>query len=224
MADISGVSATGQEILDHQQKVLDYLYDMPLANDSLFLAKVTTNDSNGQEVAQFRIKKISYTPQKIKYDGFDNTRRMSFMTGVERNDTVTIEWIEDAFDTIQKWHIGMLNQIVNLKTGLWNVGGAKNAQIPKVVVTKFAYVEGNSEVESPFDSVAYPAPTSELEIINLKPEGVPEITYDSEAGGSVKTVSITYRIDHIELKDYASAKTMWNSKDFMGFGGELTLL
>lgn len=38
MADIQA-GLTGEEFLSYQQKALDYLYDMPLGNDSLFIAK-----------------------------------------------------------------------------------------------------------------------------------------------------------------------------------------
>ena len=49
MADIQA-GLTGEEFLSYQQKALDYLYDMPLGNDSLFIAKP---DIGGKELPPY---------------------------------------------------------------------------------------------------------------------------------------------------------------------------
>lgn len=209
----------GEEFLTHQAKALDYLYDMPLANDSLFLAQVDTPDV---ETGCFRIKKITFTPPKIKYSGFDKVRRMSLVEGVEMSDTVTIEWYEDAFNTIQKWTLANIRNKVDFTTGLWKVGNTNIAI--DIDVYHFAYVEANSSVTSPFDSIAFPKCTDILTLKGLKPEGIGELTYDSEGGGSVKTISVTYHCDFAAMQNSASAKTDWVKDDFWGFAGTLNLL
>lgn len=208
----------GEEFLSHQAKALDYLYDMPLANDSLFLADVNTV---GVETGCFRVKKITFTPPKIKYEA-DEKRRQSFPIGVERNDIVTIEWYEDAFNTIQKWTLAIMRNRVEFGSGLWKVGSDR---IPiDLNIYHFAYTEANDNVTSPFDSIAFPKCTDILTLQGLKPEGVGELTYDNEAGGNIKTISITYRCDHAFMQNLASAKTEWNEDDFWGFAENLQLL
>lgn len=208
----------GEEFLAHQAKALDYLYDMPLANDSLFLADVSTV---GVSTGCFRVKKISFTPPKLKYET-DVRRRQSFPVGVDRNDTVTIEWYEDAFNSIQKWTLEILRNRIDFGTGLWKIGGDK---IPlDINIYHFAYVEANDKVTSPFDSIAFPKCTDILTLQGLRPEGIGEITYDNDAGGNIKTVTISYRCDHAIIQNLTSAKTEWNEDDFWGFADKLYLL
>lgn len=198
----------GKEFLGFQSLALDYLYDMPLANDSLFLAEVYTD---GVKTGRYRVKKITFTPPKVTYE-YDPIRRVSVPSKIDRSDVVTIEWYEDAYNTIQKWTMGMINGRINNTTGLWRVGSARC--IDRIEVYHFAYVEGNPDAENQFDSVAYPKCTDELILTQLTPEGAGELTYDSDAGGSVKTVSVTYHCQKAELKNYATAATEWNKDDF----------
>lgn len=215
---IDDTTLAGEQFLKHQTNALDYLYDMPLANDSLFLAEVHTPDV---ATGCFRIKKLTFTPPKIKYDAFPKLR-LSLPTGLERNDEVTIEWYEDAFNTIQKWTLAMIRNRVDFASGLWKVGGSVTPL--DIDVYHFAYVEANSDVTSPFDSVAFPKCTDILELKGLKPLGIGELTYDSEGGSGVKTISVTYKCDYAFMQNNASAKTEWNSDDFWGFAGKLQLI
>ena len=215
---IESTTLAGEKFLKHQANALDYLYDMPLANDSLFLAEVNTPDVG---TGCFRIKKITFTPPKIKYEPSE-VLRTSLMTGLERNDEVTIEWYEDAFNTIQKWTLAFIRNRIDFASGLWKVGGAVTPL--DIDVYHFAYVEANPDISSPFDSVAFPKCTDILQLKGLKPTGISELTYDSEAGSSVKTISITYKCDYAFMQNNASAKTEWNSEDFWGFAGRLQLI
>ena len=209
MADVES-TLTGEEFLTFQQKALDYLYDMPLGNDSLYMAKVWFGA--GKELPPYRIKKISFSTPKIVHQ-FDDKIRHSLVDSVEYSDTVTIEWIEDAFNSVQKFHLGMLNQRVNFANGLWRVGGGPRMDMD---VYHFAYVEGNKDVSSPFDSVAFPSCTEIFSFKGMAPEGIGDISYDSDAGGSVKTVSITYHCDNISMLNKGSADSMWVKDDFNG--------
>lgn len=215
---MDSVETLGKEFLGFQAAALDYLYDMPLGNDSLFLAEVYVD---GVKTGRYRVKKITFTPPKVTYT-YDPVKRVSIPDKVERSDSVTIEWYEDAFNTIQKWTLDLVNGRINNTTGLWRVGGARC--INKIIVSHFAYVEGNPDAESQFDSVAYPKATDALELTQLTPEGAGELTYDSDAGSSVKTISVTYHCQKAVLHNYASAATEWNKDDFTASASDLRLL
>lgn len=51
-------------------------------------------------------------------------------------------------------------------------------------------------------------------------EGIGEISYDNEAGGSVKTVSVTYHCDDIHFVNQGSADSNWIKDDIPGLLGK----
>lgn len=211
MANVA-LSLSGEEFLAFQQKALDYLYDMPLGNDSLFIAKVKVCGDNGIELPPYRVKKITVGTPKLNMQ-FDEKIRQSVISGVEYSDTVTIEWYEDAFNSVQKFHLSLLNEIIDLNYGLFRVGGGRNLNVD---LFHFAYVEGNADVQSPFDSVAIPKCTEYYSLRGLIPEGIGDITYDSDGGGSLKTVSVTYHCVDISIVNQGSADTNWVKDDIPG--------
>ena len=142
---------------------------------------------------------------------YDEKIRRSVITGVDYSNTVTIEWYEDAFNSVQKFHLGLLNNIVDLSTGLFRVGVSQKLDLD---LYHFAYVEGNADAQSPFDSVAVPKCTEYYSIKGMIPEGIGDITYDSDSGGNLKTVSITYHCaDDIIVHNQAFASTDWIEDD-----------
>lgn len=195
--------------LEFQQKALDYLYDMPLGNDSLFMAKVS---ANGKDLPPFRVKKITFGTPKLNMQ-FDEKIRRSVISGVEYSDTVTIEWYEDAFNSVQKMHLSLLNDIVDLNTGLFRAGCVSRIDVD---LYHYAYVEGNADAQSPFDSVATPKCTEYYRLVGLIPEGIGDITFDSDSGGNIKTVSVTYHCTDIKITNQGSADTNWIKDDIPG--------
>ena len=142
--------AISKEFLTFQQKALDYLYDMPLGNDSLFIAKPSI--FGGDDLPPYRVKKVTFGTPKLNMQ-YDEKIRRSVITGVDYSNTVTIEWYEDAFNSVQKFHLSLLDSVVDLNTGLFRVGGGSRLDVS---LYHFAYVEGNVDAQSPFDSVAIP--------------------------------------------------------------------
>ncbi|MBQ2396551.1 MAG: hypothetical protein II304_05840 [Bacteroidales bacterium] len=207
MADTQ-VELTGKEFLAFQQKALDYLYDMPLGNDSLFIAQPKIGDK--VNLPSYRVKKITFGTPKLNMQ-YDEKIRRSVIAGVDYSNTVTIEWYEDAFNSVQKFHLGLLDSIVDLNTGLFRVGGGLKLNLD---VYHFAYVEGNTDAQSPFDSVAIPKCTEYYSFVGLIPEGIGDIAFDSDSGGNLKTVSITYHCsDDTILHNQASASSNWIADD-----------
>lgn len=207
MADTQ-VELTGKEFLAFQQKALDYLYDMPLGNDSLFIAQPKIGSK--VNLPPYRVKKVTFGTPKLNMQ-YDEKIRRSVIAGVDYSNTVTIEWYEDAFNSVQKFHLGLLDSIVDLNTGLFRVGGGSKLNLD---VYHFAYVEGNVDAQSPFDSVAIPKCTEYYAFTGLIPEGIGDITFDSDSGGNLKTVSITYHCsDDTILHNQASASSNWIADD-----------
>lgn len=190
---------SSNEFLSFQGEALDYLYNiMPVANDSLFIADMA-DISN----ARFRVKKISIPTPEIVFE-YNQAQRMSFPKEVKYNPTFTVEWYEDAFDSVTKFHLNKMNNLVNLDTGLFKVG-IGNSTI-KFTINKYAFTEGNTATSTPFDSMPLPTGTAILTVDQALVSNVGEITFDSSAGGDVKTVSITYQ---------AVGKIKWQSMNDM---------
>lgn len=208
------------EILDYQVELLDYLYDLPLANDSLFVAEVSS-PSDSLATSKFRISKITFTPPRIEYE-MDQQRRTSLIKSITRNDTVTIDWIEDAYNSIEKWTLALMSKQIDFSTGLYKVGGSPLIYDLKCI--RFAYKEGNTDTSNPFDSIAIPQPTGILTFTELKPEGISDITMDSGAGGNVKTVSVTYHVKDAVYENDGSERTFYHDDGFWGLAKSLKLL
>ena len=202
--------AISKEFLTLQQKALDYLYDMPLGNDSLFIAKPSI--FGGDDLPPYRVKKVTFGTPKLNMQ-YDEKIRRSVITGVDYSNTVTIEWYEDAFNSVQKFHLSLLDSVVDLNTGLFRVGGGSRLDVS---LYHFAYVEGNVDAQSPFDSVAIPKCTEYYNFIGLIPEGIGDITFDNDSGGNLKTVSVTYHCTDIFTVNQGSAATAWAKDDIPG--------
>lgn len=209
------------DFLRFQVDAVDYLYDLPIANDSLFIADVhSPNDS--LLVSKFRASSVSFAPPKFTFKR-DEQRRMSFLESIQYTDTVTIEWIEDAFDSVQKWTLYLMSKKINFSNGLFRVGGSA-AMHYDLDLYKFAYVEGNESATNPMDSVALPTCVSVLTLTDLEPEGIENISANSSSGGDVKKITVTYHVSSAKLTNLGDAKTMYNESDFFGQGGDLMLL
>lgn len=206
MADTQ-VESTGKEFLAFQQKALDYLYDMPLGNDSLFIAYPSIKGFG--KLPPYRVKKVTFGTPKLNMQ-YDEKIRRSVISGIDYSDTVTIEWYEDAFNSVQKFHLSLLDSVVDLNTGLFRVGGGHRLDVD---LFHYAYVEGNADAQSPFDSVAIPKCTEYYVFTGLIPEGIGDITFDSDSGGNLKTVSVTYHCTDIHTVNQGSAATAWVNND-----------
>ena len=209
---------TQNEFLDFQSQSLDYLYGvMPVANDSLFIADLV--GAAGVKNARFRIKDITITPPTVNYE-YDTQLRASFPKSVDLQDTVTINWYEDAFDSIQKYHLALMSRAVDFGTGIWAVG---HPPMIDMNVVKYAFVEGNEKLETPFDSLPMPKQTGYCFLKGLQPKSIGEIKYDSAGGGDIKTVSVTYSVIRIDYQNVTSAITEISEDDFWGSAKKLRL-
>lgn len=209
------------EFLRFQVEALDYLYDLPIANDSLFIADVHSPNDN-LSTARYRANKVSIGTPKFIYEA-DPIRRQSFITKAEFSDTVTIDWIEDAYDSIQKWTMYLMSKKYNFANGLFKVGGGASMHY-SMDLYKFAYIEGNSEATNPMDSVPLPTCTTVITLTDLEPVGIEDLTAESSAGSSIKIVQVVYHVSGISMSNLGDARTMYNSSDFFGSGNELVML
>lgn len=201
-----------EDYLEYQSKALDYLYDiMPAANDSLFIATFFTGKDVSIGNASYRIKSISIPTPQISMD-WDDGYKTSIIKKIENHDEVTIEWYEDAFNSVQNYHLQTMSNIANLQTGVFTKGFQG---IYKIIITKFRYTEGNSKAETPFDSMPMPEKVGTIELNLLIPINVGDIQYDSSSGGDMKTVSITYKVNTIVMSKTLSAAAI-HSNDFPG--------
>lgn len=197
-----------EEFLEFQSQSLDYLYDiMPTADDSLFIASI-----DGLEAAKYRVKSVKFSLPKISYE-WDESYLRSFPKSVTSSDEVTIEWFEDAFDSVTKFHYSKMSDTALLASHLFKVGGAG---MLNVTINKYAFKEGNLKVDTPFDSVAIPVVTSVIKLNGLKVIDVGDISFDHTASGEMKVVSIKYVADSIVWSGRTSMADQVSSEDFHG--------
>lgn len=204
------MSVSQEDILSFQSKAIDYLYDiMPAANESLFIAYIN-DDKRNVPNSRYRVKSINVPTPTISMT-MDDGRKRSYPSKVEFHDDVTIEWYEDAWNSVQKYHLDVMQSIVHLDTGIFNT----NIQpISEIVIVRYVFKEGVTSVETPFDSMPVPEIADFISLTSLTPISVGDIHLDSSASGDMKTVSISYKVKNIMMNGVQTMKTKIDANDF----------
>lgn len=202
------MDVSAEEFLYFQSQSLDYLYGiMPVPNDSLFIAEFS-----GVKNAKYRVKTITIPVPEITFETNDNLCT-SYPKKVNWKDDLTIVWYEDAFNSVQKYHLNLMGNTALLSAGIFRKGAAP---IHQLTINKYTYMEGNEAIDTPFDSIPIPVLTDTIVIDGIQPYKIPEITLDSGGGGEIKTISISYKVQRISYTGPNSMKSEISDGDFSG--------
>jgi hypothetical protein len=192
----------------YQSDAIDYLNEVEPQSQNLFWAGNFGEAFDGEKSekqlfnAAFRIRKITIPMPKMDIEQQLETKAPIFKNA-NYTQTVQIEWFEDVYHSIQKYHLDWFSRWYNRKFDVLRCGIA--GKFRQLVVTAFHYV--NSEkiqiIEMPKIQ-----PIMAFRIGGMIPLGLPDMTFDHGGDMNDQPVAIEYRCGVIE----------WLYSDRIGIG------
>lgn len=188
---------TGKHLDDFQNDILDYLYHLEPPADNLFWAGNFQTFYNESDVkkqialpnAQFRIKKISFPNAKLKFSDDNKHTFQQFVVGYETVNTVDIEFRDDAYHSIKKYHMDWMKYWYHRKHGVFRVGSIGKLRGLDIVL--FHY-KGKVENNSLLGRTSTAVPLIEIKLRGLAPQDFSGWTFDTDSPNNSQTFSCKY--------------------------------
>lgn len=212
-----------QELQDFQYDAYSHLYDLPIKQNNLFMLDqfydpyVDNANADGYNTGsstpkniKYRIKKVSgFSLPKLKIDGrFESPFRWNYVSASRTNtNKLNIEWVEDVYWSVQRYHMNWMNHWYNKYLDCMVVG--QEGKFRNLVLYLFHYINVNNDTAVPVQKAV---PVARLEFKGLVPENLP----DGELGwgdDSNQTVNISYSFNYLEMYFYPFTK---DEKEFIG--------
>jgi hypothetical protein len=217
----------GEDILQgmefDQWNGVDYLYKIEPQSQNLFFAgyfceagasndtSPNPQDQSGSSMkmfynARYRIRKITipFPSMEIEYHP---ELRAPMPKSVNYQNEITIDWFEDVYHSVQKYHIDWFNRWYTREYDCFRCG--IQGKFRKLAIVAFHYV--NKNIESGVDSIV-PVPKIEplfcFVLGGLIPKQIPSMTFDYNADQNDNMLSMTYHCGPIR----------WIYTSDLGFG------
>lgn len=212
------------ELQDFQYNGYNYLYDLPPQQNNLFMldrfydpynANVTADGYDQTSISpsniRYRIKKISSIklPQlNVDSKTMGGPFRWNYVsTGRSDDNQVSIEWVEDAFWSVKRYHMNWMNHWYNRYLDCMIVG--QEGKFRNLVFYLFHYKNLNKDTAIPVQKAV---PIARFEYKGL----VPVNGLDTELGWGDEvnqSVNITYKYNYLEIYFYPYTK---DEREFLG--------
>lgn len=221
--DVVYDEALCEKLQDFQYDGFNYIYDLPPQQNSLFMVDefydpYYSTSTDGYDKSsklpkniQYRIKKISgYPLPKLTIDSktFNGPLRWNYVsTGRPEDNKLSIDWIEDAFWSVKRYHMNWMNHWYNRYLDCMVVGQA--GKFRNLTFHLFRYKDVNKDSAVPIQKAV---PIAKFTFRGLIPETLP----DSDFGWGEEvspTVTITYKYNDLEIYFYPFED---NDKKFIG--------
>lgn len=188
----------------YQNEALDYLYDVEPQSNNLFWAGYFEQGANVRPLfnAQYRIRKITIPFPTMTIDNHRETRHPIFKD-VNFSQEVKIDWFEDVYHSIKKYHLDWFSRWYNREYDVLRCG--VNGKFRTMKVVAYHYEDRTNNVIA----APKPVPIMSFDIGGMIPVSIGnETTFSHDSDENDKFISMTYKCGRI----------LWNySKDF-GFG------
>jgi hypothetical protein len=203
---------------------IDYLYNIEPQSQNLFFAGYfceagagnSTSPKGDQSAssmkmfynARYRIRKITipFPSMEIEYHP---ELRAPMPKGVNYQNEITIDWFEDVYHSVQKYHIDWFNRWYTREYDCFRCG--IQGKFRKLAIVAFHYV--NKNIADGVDSIT-PVPKMEplfcFVLGGLIPKQLPQMTFDYGADQNENMLSMSYYCGPIR----------WIYSSDLGFGDE----
>lgn len=211
------------ELQDFQYNGINYLYNLEPQNNNLFLldsfydpymvypTDTFEQGSKKPSNMEYRLRKVSgwslpsltTAPQGEGGKPF----KWTYVSGGKSENNITIEWEEDVFWTVKRYHINWMNHWYNKYLDCMIVG--QSGKFRNMVLYLYHYKNVNSQTAVPIQKAV---PVARIEFKGLVPKSMPspELAW-GEPGSS--SVAIQYVYNYIEMFFYPYTKS---EQDFIG--------
>lgn len=181
-----------------QADAIDYLYDLEPQSQNLFYAGFFYEAHNSNQLekafynAAYRIRSIDIPMPKMEIDQ-NNVLRAPIFKNVNYSQEITIEWLEDVYHSVEKYHIDWHARWYNRQYDVLRCGvGGKFRQL-----TVIAYHYLNSDERSIIETPKV-QPIMMFSIGGLIPLDLPNIKFDHSSDQNDSPVSIRYKCGKIQ--------------------------
>lgn len=209
-----------ENILDMEANGIDYLYSLEHGQNNLFFAKFGDLDDS-----VFRISKINISSPTLNFERDNN--RLNRLKGAALPEDVSITWIEDAYRSVEQYHLKWLRNWYDFAADFIPIGAGGKFKTLKIYA--YHYVNKNVSISGPLmdaDSVV------EITLLNCVPTNM-GTGYDFDwSGGGVKEFTTTYKFSQIYVNYKSDPKalpimdllkgksTLYSNVSSLGLGSE----
>lgn len=202
--------STEKHLDDFQNDILDYLYNLEPPADNLFWAgnfkTFHTEDKEDKQLAipnaQFRIKKISFNNSGLKFSDDNLHTFQQFVQGFEPVTAVDIEFRDDVYHSIKKYHMDWLKYWYHRKHGVFRVGSFGKLRGLDIVL--FHY-KGQIADDSLLGRTSTAQPILEIKLRGLAPQNFSGWVFDTDNANNNQTFTCKYVMNN-------SPQYMWWTK------------
>jgi len=202
-----------QEVLNaFNNDIIDYLYNLEPASNNLFWAgnfcnhEVDTGKDNNHEQlrstatygkmfsnAQFRIQAVSFNFPKFEYKEHEQLR-IKLIDSISDAKEVTIEWKEDVWRSVQKYHLDWQNRWYDRHNDVLRVGPINKYRGLDVVL--FHYIDSVSTDAGIV--VPHAEPICMFRIRGLTPQDIGDMNLKFNESGNADALVCKYGVNKIE--------------------------
>jgi len=198
------------ETLDtFQSDGIDYLYDLEPQSLNLFWVGnfMQAMGPRGGQIkpfynAAYRIRKITIPLPTLKTDE-NKLLRTPIFKDAEFSHEVTIDWFEDVYHSVKKYHLDWFARWYNRQFDVLRCG--VDGKFRQCTVVGYHYV--NDDVDSIIE-VPSIQPIMAIKIGGMVPTKIPDIEFDYNKDGNDQWISIKYKVGLLQ----------WAYSDKIGMG------
>jgi len=196
------------ELDRYQSDGIDYLYDVEPQSQNLFWAGYFRQSMRGNAPlnsfynASYRIRKIKIPMPQMETE-IHNELRLPIFRSANYSQEVSIDWFEDVYHSVQKYHLDWFNRWYNREFDVLRCGLHGKFRQLSVVAYHYINSESKSLIETPIVQ-----PIFAFHIGGLIPASLPDMTFDHSSDQNDSVLSMTYRCGRIQ----------WTYSDKIGYG------
>jgi hypothetical protein len=177
-----------------QWRGLDYTYDIEPQSQNLFWAGYFCEAGDGKLTsstkmfynAAYRIKKVSIPFPSMEIEYHPETRSPLVKTVSYANE-VQIDWFEDVYHSVQKYHVDWFNRWYSREYDCFRCG--IKGKFRKMAVVAFHYVNDNKESIIPVPKIE---PLFAFIIGGMTPKTIPSMNFDYNSDSNDSLLAMTY--------------------------------
>jgi hypothetical protein len=203
---------------------LDYIYDLETQSMNLFYAGFfreadgrdgeTTTQMRPFYNAAYRIQKVSFNLPKLTFHHHPFTH-VPQMDKHEYDVHLQIDWIEDVYHSIRKYHYDWMNRWYNRAYDVLRCG--PQGKFRRMSVIAFHYVNSSDDTAASVIEVPKAQPIFMIDLAGLVPTDIGDMTFDYSNDQNDQLLSIKYecsRAGWFYNKNLANQgnTSLWNPK------------
>ena len=187
-----------------EREGLDFLYELEKPSNNLFFADF----DEGYSDTKYRISSVRTDLPSLGLE-LDNNKNIVFKNG-DYNLDITVDWIEDAYRSVEKFHNKWFNQWYNFHNDFLYIGRAGKFKTLSVYAYHYVnLVTNNSKIP-----VSAPDKVLNLRFVNCTPFKIPGFEF-KWGETSQPTYTVTYKCSYVLAQYFNTTGDYLMNKDLI---------